>query len=239
MWDTLAFVVLPYVCLAVFVVGHVWRYRADQFGWTTRTSQVLEKKWLALGSPLFHFGALFVIVGHIGGLLVPESWTRAVGISDHTYHVVAVAGGTVAGVVLCVGLAILLLRRFVYSERIKAVTTPMDRVLYALLSVEILVGMWQTVAINVFGSGYEYRGTISVWFRGLFALNPDPSLIADAPAVYGAHAILACLLMAVWPFTRLVHVWSVPLAYLARPYVVYRQRTATAARAREAATVRR
>jgi nitrate reductase gamma subunit len=230
MWDTLLFVVLPYVCLAIFVVGHVWRYRNDQFGWTTRTSQVLEKRWLAWGSPLFHFGALFAILGHAAGLLVPTSWTRALGISDHVYHVVAVAAGTVAGVVLCAGLVILLLRRFYVSDRIRVVTTPMDRVLYVLLTVEIGVGMWQTVAINVFGSGYEYRGTVSVWFRQLFVLQPDPSLITAAPAVYGWHAVLACLLLAIWPFTRLVHVWSVPVAYLARPYVVYRQRSAAPGR---------
>lgn len=230
MWDTLLFVVLPYVCLAIFVVGHVWRYRNDQFGWTTRTSQVLEKRWLAWGSPLFHFGALFAILGHAAGLLIPTSWTQALGISDHAYHVVAVAAGTVAGVLLCAGLVILLLRRFYVSDRMRVVTTPMDRVLYLLLTVEIGVGMWQTVAINVFGSGYEYRGTVSVWFRQLFVLQPDPSLISSAPAVYGWHAVLACLLLAIWPFTRLVHVWSVPVAYLARPYVVYRQRSATPGR---------
>ncbi|GIG25680.1 respiratory nitrate reductase subunit gamma [Cellulomonas denverensis] len=226
MRDTLLFVVLPYVCLAVFVVGHIWRYRADQFGWTTRTSQIFEKRWLAWGSPLFHFGALLVILGHVGGLLIPSSWTRALGISDHTYHVVAVAGGTVAGIILCAGLVILLLRRFVFSRRVTLVTTPMDRVLYLLLGAEVLIGMWQTVAINVFGSGYEYRGTISVWFRGLFVLDPDAALIASAPAVYQWHAVLACLLMAVWPFTRLVHVWSVPIGYLTRPFVVYRRRNA-------------
>lgn len=224
MWATLLFVVLPYVCLAVFVVGHVWRYRTDQLGWTSRTSQVFEKRWLAWGSPLFHVGALLVILGHVGGLLIPSSWTRAVGISDHTYHVVAVAGGTVAGVALCAGLVILVLRRFVVSERMRTASTRMDKVLYAVLGLEIAVGMWQTVAINVFGSGYEYRGTISVWFRQLFVLQPDPSIMASAPAVYGLHAVLACVLLAIWPFTRLVHVWSVPVGYLARPFVVYRRR---------------
>lgn len=230
MWATLLFVVLPYVCLAVFVVGHVWRYRTDQLGWTSRTSQVFEKKWLAWGSPLFHFGALFVILGHVGGLLVPASWTRAIGISDHAYHVVAVAGGTVAGLVLCAGIIILALRRFVVSDRMRTASTPMDKVLYVLLGLQTAVGMWQTVAINVFGEGYEYRGTISVWFRQLFVLQPDPSIMAGAPAIYGLHAVLACLFLAIWPFTRLVHVWSVPAGYLARPFVVYRRRGAARAR---------
>ncbi len=226
MWGTVAFVILPYACLVVFIVGHAWRYRNDQFGWTTRTSQVLEKKWLAWGSPLFHFGALFAILGHVSGLLIPPSWTRALGISDHTYHQVAVVAGTVAGVLLCAGLVILLLRRFMTSQRIRLVTSPMDRVLYLLLTVEICLGMWQTVVINVFGEGYEYRGTVAVWFQQLFIFQPDASLITGAPAVYAWHAVLACLILAIWPFTRLVHVWSVPVAYLARPYVVYRRKAA-------------
>jgi nitrate reductase gamma subunit len=229
---TFLFAVLPYVCLAIFVVGHVARYRHDKLGWTTRTSEVLEKRWLMWGSPLFHFGALFVILGHAGGLLIPESWTRALGISDHAYHLVAVWAGAVAGLVMCVGLGLLVARRFVLSERLRLVTTPMDRVLYVLLGVEAFVGMWQTVGINILGGGYEYRGTVSVWFRQVLTFSPDASIMADAPWVYGLHAVLACLIIAVWPFTRLVHVWSVPLGYLARPYLVYRRRPARVARGR-------
>jgi nitrate reductase gamma subunit len=84
--------------------------------------------------------------------------------------------------------------------------------------------MWQTVAINVFGEGYEYRGTISVWFRQLFILQPDSSLVSGAPFWYQLHIVLACLMLAVWPFTRLVHVWSIPIMYMTRPFVVYRRR---------------
>ena len=87
------FVVVPYLCLTTFVVGHWWRYRYDKFGWTTRSSQLYENRLLRIGSPLFHFGMLGVVGGHVIGLLVPQSWTDAVGISEHAYHVVAVAGG--------------------------------------------------------------------------------------------------------------------------------------------------
>lgn len=224
MWDNVFFVILPYIAIAIFVVGHIWRYKSDQFGWTTRTSQLLEKRWLAWGSPLFHIGALMAIMGHAAGLLIPESWTHALGIPDDAYHFVAVAMGTVAGVILVAGLVILVARRFILSEKIKMVTTPMDRVLYGLLIVEIFIGMWQTVVINVFGEGYEYRGTVSVWFRQVFMFQPDAQLMTSAPSVYQWHAVIACLLIAIWPFTRLVHVWSVPIAYLGRPYVVYRRR---------------
>ena len=74
-------VVVPYLCLTTFVVGHLWRYRYDKFGWTTRSSQLYENRLLRIGSPLFHFGMLGVVGGHVIGLLVPQSWTDAVGIS--------------------------------------------------------------------------------------------------------------------------------------------------------------
>lgn len=71
----LLWVVLPYVTLAVFVLGHIWRYRYDKFGWTTRSSQLYERRLLRIGSPLFHFGILVVLLGHVGGLVIPDGWT--------------------------------------------------------------------------------------------------------------------------------------------------------------------
>src|SRR3954468_22217356 len=94
--------VLPYVMMAILIGGLIWRYRYDKFGWTTRSSQLYESRLLRIGSPLFHFGMLGVVGGHIIGLLVPQSWTDAVGISEHAYHVVAVTGGLLAGVMAVV-----------------------------------------------------------------------------------------------------------------------------------------
>ena len=82
--------IVPCLCLTTFVVGHLWRYRYDKFGWTTRSSQLYENRLLRIGSPLFHFGMLGVVGGHVIGLLIPQSWTDAVGISYTAYHVVAV-----------------------------------------------------------------------------------------------------------------------------------------------------
>ena len=90
---TFLWVIVPYLCLATFVVGHLWRYRYDKFGWTTRSSQLYEDRLLRLGSPLFHFGMLGVVGGHVIGLLIPKPWTEAVGISESAYHLVAVVGG--------------------------------------------------------------------------------------------------------------------------------------------------
>ena len=109
--DVLLWVAVPYVAIAIFVVGHYWRYRYDKFGWTTRSSQLYESRLLRLGSPLFHFGILLVALGHVGGLLIPQSFTEAVGIGETAYHVVAVAVGVAAGVCTLAGAAILIYRR--------------------------------------------------------------------------------------------------------------------------------
>lgn len=221
--NILLWVVVPYACLAVFVAGHVWRWQHDQFGWTTHTSQILENRLLRLGSPLFHLGAFGVIAGHAIGLLVPQSVTSAAGITEHAYHLVSVTGGVLTGVMLTVGLALLTARRFV-SGRVRRVTTTMDKVLYAAMTVMVALGMGGTVVVNLFGPGFDYREGLAVWFRQIFYFQPDASLMADAPLVFQLHALGGFLFLALWPFTRLVHVWSAPLAYLWRPYVVYRRR---------------
>ncbi|MFB4279882.1 respiratory nitrate reductase subunit gamma [Nonomuraea sp. MTCD27] len=218
-------VVIPYIALTVFVVGHVWRWRADQFGWTTRTTQVLESRLLRLGSPLFHLGVFAAIGGHVIGLLVPKSWTEAVGVDEHLYHLVSVSAGTVAGVMVVAGLVLLLARRLA-TPRVRRTTTRMDKALFTVMAVVIALGMAGTVGRNLLGGGYDYRDTIAVWFRGVLTFRPDPDLMADVPLVYQLHALVAWVFVGMWPFTRLVHVWSAPIAYLWRPYVVYRRRTA-------------
>ncbi|MFD7768034.1 respiratory nitrate reductase subunit gamma [Streptomyces sp. NPDC059787] len=219
----LLWVVLPYVSLAVFVLGHIWRYRYDKFGWTTRSSQLYERRLLRIGSPLFHFGILVVALGHIGGLVVPESWTDAVGVSEHAYHVLAVVLGTVAGVCTLGGLAILVYRRRTVGPVFSA-TTVNDKAMYLSLTVTIGLGLAATVAANIVGGGYDYRETISPWFRSIFYFQPDPDLMTGTPVLFQLHAVSALLLFAAWPFTRLVHMLTAPLGYLTRPYIVYRSR---------------
>lgn len=220
--DILLWVVFPYVCLTVFVVGHIWRYQYDKFGWTTRSSQLYENRLLRLGSPLFHFGILFVLGGHVMGLGIPKSWTEAVGISESAYHFMAVSLGAVAGFCTVVGMAILIYRRRTVGPVFSA-TTRMDKLMYVFLATVILLGLSNTVVANIFGS-YDYRESVSVWFRGIFRFSLRPDLIAGAPLTFQLHALVAFALFALWPFTRLVHVFSAPVGYLNRPYIVYRSR---------------
>jgi nitrate reductase gamma subunit len=223
--DTFLWVIVPYLCLATFAVGHVWRYRYDKFGWTTRSSQLYEARLLRLGSPLFHFGMLGVVGGHVIGLLVPESWTDALGISERTYHLAAIVGGLLAGLMALVGMAILVYRRRTVGPVFSA-TTPMDKVMYVFLGLVIVLGMWNTVAGSILNLGgeYDYRAGVSVWYRSFLAFDPQPELMARAPIGFKLHALVAFGLFALWPFTRLVHVFSAPLGYLTRPYIVYRSR---------------
>jgi nitrate reductase gamma subunit len=221
--NTLLWVVVPYVCLTVFVLGHVWRWKRDRFGWTTHTTQLLESRLLRWGSPLFHLGAFGVIVGHAAGLIVPATVTEKVAVPEHVYHLTAVWGGALTGTMLVIGLVLLIARR-ILNPRIRRTTTAMDRVLYLSLTVMVVLGMTATVGTNLIGGGYDYRETIAVWFRGIFWFSPRSALMADAPLVYQLHALGGFVFLALWPFTRLVHVWSAPIAYLWRPYVVYRSR---------------
>jgi nitrate reductase gamma subunit len=124
-----------------------------------------------------------------------------------------------------VGMVILIYRRRTVGPVFSA-TTAMDKVMYAFLAVVIVLGMWNTIAgsIMTVGGDYNYREGVSVWYRSFLAFQPDASLMADAPLGFQLHALVAFGLFALWPFTRLVHVFSAPLGYLTRPYIVYRSR---------------
>ena len=216
-------IVYPYVTIAILVGGVIWRYRYDKFGWTTRSSQLYESTILRWGSPLFHFGILMVLIGHIGGLLIPKTWTEAVGITEHAYHLTAVFLGTVAGLCTLIGMAVLIARRRLTGP-VFAATTKNDKAMYVVLAAVIVLGLWATVKANLAGDGYDYRETVSPWLRSLFSFSPDPAQMAGVPFGFKAHIVVAFALFAFWPFTRLVHAFSAPVGYLTRPYVVYRSR---------------
>jgi nitrate reductase gamma subunit len=219
----LLWVVLPYVSVAVFLAGHVWRYRRDQFGWTSRSTELLEHRLLAWGSPLFHYGALAAIGGHVLGILIPSSVTNAIGIHEHAYHLIAAIAGGVAAVVTAVGFLILVYRR-ITVRRVAVTTSWLDLAVFGLLTVSIGLGVSETLAIQVFGHAYNYRVSVSPWFRSLITFQPETHTVTGAKLIFQIHAISAWPLYALWPFSRLVHAWSIPFQYLGRPYILYRRR---------------
>ena len=201
--DTFIWGIFPYICLVVFIGGMAWRWKTDQFGWTSRSSQLHESKILRWASPMFHVGILMVLAGHILGVLIPKSWTEAVGVSQEMYHLVATGAGGVA-----------------------AVLAINDKIMLVLLAIPMGLGAFATFHHQVFGGdhGYDYRETISPWLRSLFMFNPKVDLMVDVPLDFTLHVIAGMLLIAIVPFTRLVHMFSVPVGYTTRPYVVYRSR---------------
>ena len=223
--DELLFVVFPYVCLTVFVVGHWWRYRYDKFGWTTRSSELHESRLLRIGSPLFHFGLLVVIVGHVIGLIIPKSWTDAVGLSQEAYHVQALLLGAIAGFATLVGVGILVYRRRTTGPVFMA-TTRNDKLMYVVLVAAIVVGLATTVLGAAGGEEHNYRLTVAPWFRSLFVLQPDIAAMSQSGLAFQLHTLIGMALFAIWPFTRLVHAFTAPVHYLFRPYIVYRSRPA-------------
>ncbi|HET6359906.1 respiratory nitrate reductase subunit gamma, partial [Streptomyces sp.] len=142
--DVLLWGVLPYVTIVILVGGTVWRYRYDQFGWTTRSSELYESRLLRIGSPLFHFGILVVVIGHVIGLVIPQSWTSAAGLSEGAYHVQALVLGGVAGFATLTGVVILIYRRRTTGPVFMA-TTRNDKGMYVVLLAAIVAGLATTV----------------------------------------------------------------------------------------------
>ncbi|WP_067699720.1 respiratory nitrate reductase subunit gamma [Nocardia jejuensis] len=215
---------LPYITLVSLAGGLWWRYRYDKFGWTTRSSELHESRLLRIASPMFHYGILFVFVGHIMGLFIPEAWTDAVGVKEHQYHLLSLFGGTAAGVLTILGILMLIYRRRTRDAVLRA-TTSNDKLMYVVLLAAIFMGLYAKLGHSTISSGYNYRTTIAPWARGIFYLNPRPELMESVPLTFQIHAVIGMLLIAMVPFTRLVHMFSAPVGYLFRPYIVYRSRS--------------
>ncbi|MCY9513781.1 respiratory nitrate reductase subunit gamma [Paenibacillus apiarius] len=220
--DQFLWVIFPYMCIVVFVVGHIFRYRNDQFNWTAKSSEFIEKKRLKLGSLMFHLGILPVIGGHIAGLGIPKSWMDAIGINDHMYHIGAVYIGSLFGFLTLGGMLLLTARRLTIKN-VRKLSSASDIIVNLLLLFIVVMGMYSTVVTNVVEPGYDYRSSISIWFRNLFILRPDAGLMTDVPLSFKIHILSGFSIFALWPFTRLVHVWSVPLNYIGRSYILYRK----------------
>ena len=212
--NLLPWVFFPYLVIGVFVVGHVWRWKRDRFAIGT-PGEPQERTWLLRGSVLFHVGLLGVIAGHVVGLLVPAGVTARLGIGDHAYHLQAAVIGGAAGLACWTGILILTCRR-VFVGAVRRSGTLFDVATDLMLLVVVTLGNCLTLGYQLFVDEYDYRETVSVWVRQLPLGHPDPSLMSGIPWIFQAHILAAFTLLALWPFGRLVHVWTGPLFVLAR-----------------------
>jgi nitrate reductase gamma subunit len=213
----LLFVIFPYVSLAVFCLGHLYRYRKDPYHWNAKSSELLDKEGLRYWSALFHGGVLLVFVGHAGGLLIPQSLYDGVGIDSHKHIFISYYLGILFGGAAMVGNAGLLIRRLAV-KRVRKTSSITDIVVLVLLFFVIGIGLW-----NVFFGHYSrFLYTVAPWIQGIVILRPDPELMAEPPITYQLHVLGAFALFALSPFTRLVHIWSAPFAYVWRRSILFR-----------------
>lgn len=220
--NTLFWTVIPYIFIMIFLLGMIFRYRYDQFSWTAKSSELLEKKKLVIGSSLFHIGIIFVFFGHVGGLLVPIEVTEAFGISDHLYHTIAVWIGGIFGFMAYVGIILLTWRRL-SDVRVRSISTFSDIAINIILIIVMSLGIFSTFFGTNGQPDFNYRETISIWFRQLFILQLDGSLMSGVPMLFKLHIISAFALIALFPFSRLVHAFSLPLGYIKRRYIIYQK----------------
>ena len=211
-------VIFPYIAISVFFIGNAYKYLSNPYGWRSKSSEILEKKTLRWASMTFHYGIILAFIGHIIGIVIPKSFTEDLGVSEESYHFLAITGGTIAGVMVVFGILLFLYRRLT-NDRVRAISTPSDWVTLILLLIITSLGLYNTLFVD-----YDYRETVAPWFRGLWIFSPDYTLMADVPISLKLHIIFVFILVAVWPFTRLVHVLSFPFSYIFRSYVIYRER---------------
>jgi nitrate reductase gamma subunit len=226
MRDTLfhvLFVWYPYVCLSAFVFGSVIRFDRDPYTWKAHSSQMLRKKQLAWGSNLFHVGILFLLMGHTVGLLTPTAIYTLV-ITPEAKQLLAIVAGSVAGIVCFVGLSLLLHRRL-FDARIRQTSTYMDMAVLIILWVQLSLGLL-TVPFSLGHADAQVMLTLSHWAQGIVTVQPvDAKTLQSLDWPYLVHLVLGMTIFLIFPFSRLVHIWSAPVWYLGRKgYQVVRTR---------------
>lgn len=204
---------LPYIAIAVFLTGTIWRYRAMKFKVSSLSSQFLEGRQLFWGSVPFHIGILFLIAGHLTAFLIPRGvlvWN-----SSPLRLIVLEVTAFIFGIALLIGLAGLIYRRLT-NQRISAVTSKMDYVILSLLLVQVVVGLW--VAYNFRWGSSWFASVLTPYLWSIFALNPEVTAVTALPWVIKLHIVLAYIIVLLVPFSRLIHFLVVPLDYIWRPY---------------------
>lgn len=228
--NSLLFGWYPYLCLTIFVVVSLIRFDREQYGWKTGSSQLLRRRQLRLGSNLFHVGILVIFAGHFVGLLTPIRVFDALGISHGFKQTLAIAVGGIAGIACFIGISLLAHRRL-FDPRIRRTSSFGDTAILLLLWLQLALGLSTIVVSLGHLDGHEMVKFMS-WAQGIVTLQPSAAAyVADVHPVFKAHLLLGMTIFLVFPFTRLVHVWSAPVWYLGRPgYQVVRTRLVSPSR---------
>ncbi|MHB8885594.1 MAG: respiratory nitrate reductase subunit gamma [Methylovirgula sp.] len=217
----------PYFCLTVFLLGSLLRFDREQYTWKSGSSQLLRRRQLRWGSNLFHVGILVILAGHTVGLLTPIAVFDALGISHSFKQGLAITVGGIAGVACFVGIALLAHRRL-FDARIRATSSFSDIAILMMLWAQLSLGL-STIFISLHHMDGHEMVKFMNWAQGILTLQPAAAAyVADVNPIFKAHLLLGMTIFLVFPFTRLVHIWSAPIWYLGRPgYQVVRTRFST------------
>jgi nitrate reductase gamma subunit len=218
------FTVYPYICLAVFLMGSLARFDRDQYTWKSDSSQLLRAGQLRWGSNLFHVGILFLLFGHTVGLLTPH-WVYAPFISAPTKQMIAIVTGGIAGLVCFVGLTMLLHRR-IFDPRIRLTSHRTDLAILIILWIQLSLGLVTLPFSFAHRVDAHAMLILADWAQRIATFRPDATALAAIDWPFKVHMVLGMTIFLLFPFSRLVHVWSglASVVYLFRPYQIVRSR---------------
>ncbi len=217
------FVVYPYICLAVFFMGSLARFDRDQYTWKSDSSQMLRSRGMKWASNLFHGGILFLFVGHTVGMLTPHAVYEHF-ITPANKQMLAIVAGGIAGAACFVGLSMLIWRRMT-DPRIRLTSHRTDLAILWILWVQLSLGLI-TLPFSLSHADGSVMLLLSDWAQRIVVLNPDASGLVGLAWPYKVHMVLGMTIFLLFPFSRLVHVWSglASVFYVFRPYQVVRSR---------------
>lgn len=224
--NTLAFGIYPYIALAVLILGSIIRYDREPYTWRSGSSQLLRRRQLIWGSVLFHLGVLVVFFGHLIGLLTPIEVFDAIGITHGAKQILAIVAGGIAGLAALIG-ATMLIHRRLFDARIRATSTFGDHAVIILLWVQLALGL-ATIPLSMGHLDGSEMLKFMAWAQGIFTFSPGAAdLVAGAHPIFKLHLLLGLTIFLIFPFTRLVHMFSAPVRYIWRPgYQIVRTRSA-------------
>ncbi|MEZ5831825.1 MAG: respiratory nitrate reductase subunit gamma [Dongiaceae bacterium] len=222
--NTVLYGIYPYIALVTLILGSIVRYDREPYTWRSGSSQLLRRRQLIWGSVLFHVGVLVIFVGHFVGLLTPIALFEMLGISHGAKQLLAIVAGGVAGIMAIAG-ATLLIHRRLFDSRIRRTSSFSDIAILLLLYAQLFLGVF-TIPISLQHLDGGEMVKFMTWAQGIFTFQPYAAdAIADANPIFKLHLFLGLTILLVFPFTRLVHMLSVPLRYFWRPgYQVVRSR---------------
>lgn len=222
--DMLLFGIYPYIASVIFFVGSALRYDREQFTWKAQSSQILDKNFFRIASVFFHVGIIMIFLGHFGGLVIPYEVWDFFGVTLAQKQMIAMGVGGFFGLMCFIGLTMLVYRRL-FNPRVRASSSVMDTLILLLIYWQLILGLITIPVSTGHMDGYVMKDLMS-WSRHLLTFRPAEavSFLADMHWIYKAHVFWGVTLFVLFPFSRLVHIWSVPVKYFGRSHQIVRRR---------------